>query len=396
MTPRTSSRTLPRSILFGVTSDQTLLVLRERILTLRDAGFAVAVIASPGPHLDRLAAEHPIAIHPIAIRRGIAPLADLVAFLRIFAVLARLRPSIVDFSTPKAALLGLLAARLLRIPARIHTLRGLRLESAPPLQRRLLLAAERLTAACAHTVLCNSPSLLDAAAALAIAPRSKMRILAHGSSNGVDLERFHPDRPASRNPALRAQLSIPADAPVLGFVGRLTRHKGIPELLDAFDHISAELPETWLLLVGWIDRSDDRLDASRIGRIHRHPQIVLTGFVHDVADYYRAMNVFVLPTHREGFSNSALEAAASALPIVTTGATGARDAVHHGHTGLLVPVDDSAALASALLQLLRDPALSQRMGAAARAWAAENFSRQQVTDATLRFFQEVARQHGLG
>ena len=395
MKPRPSSRPSPCTILFGVTSDQTLLVLRERILTLRDAGFAVTVIASPGVHLDRLAAEPQVAIHPIPIRRGIAPVADLAAFLRIFAVLARLRPSIVDFSTPKAALLGLLAARLLRIPARIHTLRGLRLESASSLQRRLLLAAERLTAACAHFVLCNSPSLLDAAVALAIAPRSKMHILAHGSSNGVDLERFHPDHSASRNHALRTQLSIPADAPVLGFVGRLTRHKGILELLDAFDRISAELPQTWLLLVGWIDHSEDRLDASLIARIHRHPQIVLTGFVHDVAGYYRAMNVFVLPTHREGFSNSALEAAATALPIVTTRATGARDAVHDGHTGLLVPVEDSAALASALLQLLRDPALSQRMGAAARAWAAENFSRQQVTDATLRFFQEVAHQHGL-
>ncbi len=384
MTPRSAQR----SILFGVTSDQTLLVLRARILALRDAGFAVIVLSSPGPHLDRLATERDVTIHPIAIRRGIAPLADLVAFARIARRLARLRPDIVDFSTPKAALLGLVAACLLRIPVRVHTLRGLRLESARPAQRLLLLAAERLTAACAHVVLCNSPSLLEAASALAIAPRCKLRLLAHGSSNGVDLDRFHPGATD-----LRARFAIPADALVLGFVGRLTRHKGIPELLDAFDRIHSEAPNAWLLLVGWLDRSEDRLDAQLIARIHRHPQIVLTGFVQDVAACYRAMNLFIFPTHREGFPNAALEAAASALPVITTNATGARDAVLPGVTGMLVPVEDSAALAAAALQLLRSPLLCRQMGNAARDWAAQNFSQQQVLTATGQFFQEISQQN---
>lgn len=384
MTPRSAQP----SILFGVTSDQTLLVLTPRILALRRAGFVVAVFSSPGPHLDRLAsiaAENDLTIHPISIRRGIAPLHDFVAFVRILMLLARLRPTMVDCSTPKAALLGLLAARLLRTPVRVHTLRGLRLESEQPIFRRCLLTAERLTSACAHYVLCNSPSLRDEAASLALAPVTKLRLLAHGSSNGVDLDRFHPG-PTH----LRADFDIPDEALVLGFVGRITCHKGIPELLDAFDQIHALLPHTWLLLVGWFDRSQDSLDPSQIARIERHPHIAITGFVADVAACYRAMDIFVLPTHREGFPNAALEAAATALPVITTHATGARDAVRDGVTGLLVSVGDLAALTQATLLLLHDSALRQRMGAAARLWVQQNFSQQQVLDATAAFFQQIA------
>jgi glycosyltransferase involved in cell wall biosynthesis len=371
-------------ILLGVTSDQTLLVLRSRIRALRDAGYSVGVISSPGPHLDRLAADGGLTIYSIPMRRGIAPLADLGAFLRIFVVLLRFHPSIVDFSTPKAALLGLTASWLLRIPVRIHTLRGLRLESARPTFRPLLLAAERLTAACAHVVLCNSPSLRGEATAHAIAPPAKLRLLANGSSNGVDLDRFQP-APTD----LRVRYAIPHDALVLGFVGRLTRHKGIPELLDAFDRIHATMPQTWLLLVGWFDSSDDRLNPSFAARIASHPHIVHTGFVEDTAECYRAMDLLVLPTHREGFPNVALEAAASGLAVLTTTATGARDAVQPCVTGLLVPPGDSEALADAALRLLCDASLRHHMGAAARAWVTKDFSQQRVLADALCFYREI-------
>ena len=383
------------TLLFGVTSDQTLLVLRHRITALRDAGFSVAVVSSPGPHFDRLAAElkisssvgQGIALYPISICRGIAPCADFAAFLQIFLLLRRLRPTVVDFSTPKAALLGLVAARLLRIPVRVHTLRGLRVESAGSLLRPLLLLAERLTSACAHVVLCNSPSLLQQASALAIAPPRKLRLLALGSSHGVDLDRYHPG-PVSGPGPLRAELRIPPDAIVFGFTGRLTRHKGIPELIDAFDRIATAHPAAWLLLVGWIDQSEDKLSPALVRRIATHPRIVLTGFVADTAPCYRAMDIFVLPTHREGFPNAALEAAATALPIVTTTATGARDAVVPDLTGLLVPPANTEALAAAMRRLLADSALRRRMGDAARLWARENYAQQNVVAATVRFFQD--------
>ena len=384
-----SSPTPEVSILFGITSDQTLLVLRPQLLALQQAGFSVSLLCSPGPLATELRSTTTIAVHLVPIRRGIAPLHDLLAFLRILRLLARLRPAMVDFSTPKAALLGLLAARLLRIPVRIHTLRGLRAESASPLLRPLLLFAERCTAACAHVVLCNSPSLLHQAAQLRIAPAARLRMLAHGSTHGVDLDQFAPGPAAPGQDSVRAAFGIPADALVLGYVGRLTRNKGIPELLQAFDTLRARHPQLWLLLGGWFDASEDHLPPALVERIRAHPAIVVTGFRAQVAPLYRAMDIFVLPTHREGFPNVALEAAASALPIVTTTATGACDAIQPGITGLLVPPGHPAALADAIAKLLPDPALRQQMGRSGHLWVAQHFAQPAVLAASVAFYQRM-------
>ena len=379
-------------IVLGVTSDQTLLVLRGRACALRDAGFSVTILSSPGPHFDRLASEPGLVLVPIPIRRGIAPVADIQALVRIFSLLVQLRPEIVDFSTPKAALLGLFAARLLKIPSRVHTLRGLRLESASSLLRPLLLLAERFTASCAHTVLCNSQSLMEETSALAIAPREKLRLLAHGSSNGVDPDRFYPVRDQKEQARIRAGFALPPEALVLGYTGRFTRHKGIPELIEALDSICAEEPNTWLLLVGWFDQSEDSLTNGIRKRIEQHPRIRSTGFMEDTTDAYRAMDIFIFPTHREGFPNVALEAAASALPIITTTATGARDSVRNDVTGMLVNPGDTSAITASALHLLRNSALRRQMGAAARHHAIEFFHQQKVLAATVAFFQEIAEQ----
>ena len=382
-----SSPTPEVTILFGITSDQTLLVLRPQLLALQEAGFSVSLLCSPGPLAAELRSSSAIAVHLVPIRRGIAPLHDLLAFLRILRLLAHLRPAMVDFSTPKAALLGLLAARLLRIPVRIHTLRGLRMESASPMLQPVLLLAERATAACAHVVLCNSPSLLVQAARLHIAPAARLQMLAHGSTHGVDLDQFVPGPESTR-----AACGIPADALVLGYVGRLTRNKGIPELLQAFDGLRIQHPQLWLLLGGWFDASEDHLPPDIVQRILAHPAIVVTGFRAQVAPLYRAMDIFVLPTHREGFPNVALEAAASALPVVTTTATGACDAIQSGITGLLVPPGNPVALSDAIAELLHNPILRQQMGRNGRLWVAHNFAQPSVLAASVAFYRRMHSQ----
>ena len=127
-----------------------------------------------------------------------------------------------------------------------------------------------------------------------------------------------------------SKFGIPREASVVGFVGRLTRDKGLPELIQAFDRILVADPSAHLLLVGWFDAAEDALDAVLRARILSHPRIHCTGFVSDTAPYYRAMDVMVLPTWREGFPNVVLEAAATGIPVVTTESTGARDAVVAG------------------------------------------------------------------
>lgn len=374
-------------MLIGVTSDQTCVVLRGRLRALKEAGFEVVVVSSPGRWLTSVTEAEGVPGVPIAMRRVLAPWSDVLALLRLCRLIVKVRPTITDFSTPKCGLLGNLAAWLMRVPRRVYTLRGLRLESSQGVQRLLLLWTERISSRCAHTVLCNSPSLRDRAIEYGIAPVEKLVVLGHGSSNGVDTERFSPG-----SSDVRTKLEIPACAPVVGFVGRLTRHKGIPELMDAFREILKQEPETWLLLVGWFDRSEDALDAQSRVEIESHPRVHVTGAVDDPAPYYRAMDVFVLPTHREGFPNVALEAAACGLPVITTHVTGARDAVVHGETGGLIPALNSEAIAESVLTLIRDRDLRIKLGHRGREWVFEKYEQRRVLKRAVEFYQSQSRE----
>jgi glycosyltransferase involved in cell wall biosynthesis len=373
----------------GITHPQTCLNLRGRLRALRDAGFLVVLISSPGELAEQLAVEEGAVLYTIPMQRAIAPLADVVSLFRLIAALRRLRPALTEFSTPKAALLGNIAAFLCRVPSRVYLLRGLRLESCSGFRRCLLKAAEKLTAACAHAVVCNSDSLRRQVMALGLSRESKLKVIGSGSSNGVDVVRFAPGPET-----MRAQLGIPADAPVLGFVGRLTRDKGIPELFVAFNRLLETMPSARLLLVGWFDESEDALSIYERARIQAHPRIIRTGFVSDPAPHYRAMDLLVLPTWREGFPNVVLEAAATGLPVVATLATGARDAVLPGVTGLLVPPGDPCALAEAVLTLMRHPLRRSAMGWAARRWVVSRFLDSSVLGLTVVFYKQLLRQAG--
>lgn len=369
------------SILVGVTHPQTCVVLGPRLRMLRKAGFRVLLVSSAGDLLWTTAAREHVEPIVVPMHRGIAPLADLLSLLRLWRLLGIRRPDMVEFSTPKAGLLGMIAARVRRVPQRIYMLRGLKLETASGIKRLILLAAERLAASCAHVVLCNSESLRAQAIALKLAPAAKLRLLGEGSSNGVDIEHFSPG-PCH----LRPFLGISDRAPVVGFVGRLTRDKGLPELIRAFDLILHAEPSARLLLVGWFDDGDDALNGNLRARIQNHPHMHCTGFVGDTAPYYRAMDVLVLPTWREGFPNVVLEAAATGIPVITTECTGARDSVISEVTGLLIPPGYPQAISEAVLKLVRDPQRSRRMGHAARARVVDHFRENRVLGLTADYY----------
>ncbi len=382
--PQPSHAAQSPHIVVGITHPQTCLVLGGRLRTLREAGFRVTLVSSPGELLTRTAAQEGVEWVAIPMRRKIAPAADLLSLLRLCWLLYRLKPEMTEFSTPKAGLLGSIAAMLCGVPARVYFLRGLKLETSTGLKRRILLATEKLASACSHSVLCNSDSLRNQALALGVAPESKLHLLGNGSSNGVDVERFSPGESSQRR-----RLGFPPDAQVVGFVGRLTRDKGLPELVEAFDAILAAKPDAHLLLVGWFDAAEDALSHPLRSRIKKHPRIHSTGFVLDTAPYYRAMDVMVLPTWREGFPNVVLEAAASGIPVVTTLSTGSRDAVVPEVTGLLIPPGYPVAIREAVLQLLGNPERRFRMGVAARAWVLDHYVNGQVLGLTVLYYKSL-------
>jgi len=371
-------------ILVGITHAQTCLNLTGRLRALRDAGFQVTLVASSGELVDRLAASEGVTAITLHMERSIAPFRDVVSLVRLWDLLRRLQPDLTEFSTPKAGLLGNIAGWLTGVPRRVYMLRGLKLSRSAGIKHRILLAAERLASACAHVVLCNSASLRDEALELGIAPENKLRLLGQGSSNGVDVERFSPGESN-----VRVELGIDESGPVVGFVGRFTLDKGLPELIEAFDAILHAEPDAHLLLVGWFDRAEDALNPGLRTRIERHPRICCTGFVSDTAPYYRAMEVMVLPTWREGFPNVVLEAAASGIPVVTTLCTGSRDSVVPEVTGLLIPPGYPEAISEAVLKLLRNPERRRRMGEAARAWVVDHYMTAHVLGLTVNYYRTL-------
>jgi lipopolysaccharide/colanic/teichoic acid biosynthesis glycosyltransferase/glycosyltransferase involved in cell wall biosynthesis len=362
-------------------------LMRGQLRYLREQGFDVAVIASPGPELDALRDREGVEVFAVPMEREIAPLADLRALVALTRLLAHERPALVNASTPKGGLLGSMAAFLAGVPIRIYTLRGLRLETTRGWKRRVLATTERVAAACAHEVLCVSESLRARTEELRLVPRRKTKVLARGSSNGVDAGRFSPVPAVAR--ALRERLGIGA-RPVVGFVGRLARDKGIDDLAAAFESLRTTRRDLVLLFVGDDDPGDPISPALR-ERLRADPSVVITGFIDDVAPYYGVMDVVAFPSRREGFPNVPLEAASAGVPVVGVRATGTVDAVVDGETGAIVPPDDPAALARALAVYLDDRDLRARHGGAARRRVEEWFTNERVWSALAARYREWLR-----
>lgn len=366
MTPR------PHLVLI-VTSDMSLVFFRGQIHHLRRAGFQVTCISSPGP-AQQMARDQGATVLSLPMVRTIAPLQDLRALIQLTFLLRQLRPDIIDAGTPKAGLLGLSAAFFAGVPLRIYTLHGLRLETTNGLLRRFLTFMERISCSLAHQVRAVSNSLRERALELKLTKPAKIYVLGCGSASGVDLRRF------SRTPALmmqsinlRGTQNISENAMVLGFVGRITRDKGIYELLGAYKQLRFRWPALRLLIIGEFEASS-AADRDLRSRLVDDPQILLISPVADLAPWYLMMDLLLFPTYREGLGNVSIEAQAMGVPVITTHATGARDSVRHGVTGLIVPVADAAALETATATLLGDPALRSKMSEEAQRWISANFA----------------------
>jgi glycosyltransferase involved in cell wall biosynthesis len=382
-------------VLHSVTVSLSLVLLRGQLNYLRAAGFHPAVVCGPGPQADEMGKSDSIPVFTVEMEREISPLKDLVALVRVSQLVRRLRPMVSNSGTPKAGLLVGLAAWFNRVPCRIYTLRGLRIETASGPKRWLLWLTERSACACAHRVICVSPSLRQRAVELGVVPPGKAIVLASGSSNGVDPSRFSPTPQRLASAAeVRSRLGIDPHRAVIGYIGRLTTDKGLPELMTAFRLVRQRFPGAALLLIGSYECGDP-VPPETHAAIESDSSVIRVDFASEVAPYYFVMDMLVLPTHREGFPNVVLEAQAASRPVVTTSATGASDSICDGLTGLVVPVGDAAALADALMKLLSDPELAQRMGRAGRERVIREFRRETIWEALAALYCKLLRQRGL-
>lgn len=375
-------------IAFGVNSAFALNhLLGHTLIGLAGKGYHMVAIA---PHAEdeflHVAACPDVLLENIAMKREIAPLADLMVLWKLIVMLRSLKPAILNLSTPKMALLGGMAAFIARVPRRIYFLRGLRYETAKGWKHVLLMACERVACACAHQVICVSASVRECAIQDRIVPASKTAMLGERGSDGIDLTRFDAsvDGSGRNGQGLRRKLGIPDGCFVVGYVGRLTRDKGVQELVGAMTRLRAEGRDAHLLVVGAFEAGDP-VDPACEEQIRTDPAIHFTGYMPDPVPYYRIMDLFAFPSYREGLPNVLLEAAAAGKPSVATRVTGVMDAVDDGVTGVLVPVRDLPALTNAIADLMDNPRKRQSMSMAGRIFVKKNFDADVMVDALAHF-----------
>ena len=371
-----------------VNSPESLRILiRAQIERLREAGFEVHCIAGPGEYNDTLRREA-FVVHEVPLTRLLRPLDDVRAVRKLVRLFRTEGFSVVHTHTPKASVLGQLAARLAGVPHIIHTVHGLLSHDATPLLRLPLAeVVDRINCALSTAVLSQSREDVERAIRRRLCRREKIRVL----GQGIDLGRFDPDRfPTHHRGVLREERGLPRHRFIVLIVARLSREKGYREFFAMARWLACRDPEVHFLVVGTSLDERDPIDPrpephGLLGRM-----TVLMDR-RDMPEIYACADLLVLPTYREGFPRSVVEAAAMGIPVVTTGIRGCREAVADGETGLLVPPRDVPALCAAVESLRRDPDRRARMAAAARRKAAAEFDERQVCDRLLAVYRGVLR-----
>ncbi len=363
------------------------------INNLKANGYEVESACADGRFAQELNGKGYV-VHTLPMSRSLSPWKTLKAIWALYRLLRREKYDIVHVHTPVAAGVGRLAAKLAGTPTVIYTAHGFYFHDLmKPWARRATILFERILGRFTHMLFTQSTEDAQAAVQYGIAPQQRVVWI----SNGVDINRF---KPRTDNSAVRERFGLKEDELVVGFVGRLVREKGILELLEAMRRAGERIPNLVLLVAGDNKTGGDR-DVETQAVVHQYLsstelpfRVEFTGFIDDVEEMMQALDVFVLPSYREGMPRTIIEAMASGKPVVASDIRGCREEVSHGETGLLVPVRDADALGRAIVDVLHSPELAKSMGEKGRERAEQYFDEQMVMERQLwHYARLVSERH---
>jgi glycosyltransferase involved in cell wall biosynthesis len=369
-------------------------LLLNQLRSLQQVGYDVMGISSPGPEVPALKGAG-IPHMPVKMTRdSFTPLQDLKALWQLYHIFRAQNFIIVHTHNPKPGFLGQIAAKMAGVPIIINTLHGFYFHDHTQAGlRRFYIMLEKIAAHCSDLILSQNSEDIETAIREGICARHKIKHL----SNGIDVRRFDPAR-FTGDDIVRKRLveGLPQEVPVVGFVGRLVREKGLLELLAAARVVKKQVPNVRFLFIGPVDT--DKSDAVTPNAAREYGIGDLCHFLgmrEDMPELYALMDVFVLPSHREGFPRAPMEASAMKVPCVVTDIRGCREAVKQGRNGLLVSLGAVQSLADSIVDLLSHPEKAHHMGEEGRRMALERFDEQLVFGKVKAEYARLLREKGL-
>ena len=365
---------------------------------LNENGFEIKIVCSDGPEVQSVKESEGCSVLTIPFSRKISLKTDIITIYRLVLLLRKIKPHIVHTHTSKAGLIGMISAFLVRCPIRIHSVPGLQMMESKGLRRLILNLSERLTYFLSDTVCPNSKSLKEYILNHKMCSSEKIRIIGCGSSSGVNLDKYcmHLKKTSTRK-SIRGRFCVDDNGIVLAFVGRISKEKGIHELVESFVNLSKRYANLYLLLIGKYDdigeydTINDGIDNDTKNILNNNARLNITGWVEDVENYLAASDIVVHPSYREGFSNALLQAGSMGLPSVTTNVSGCIDVIKDGETGLVVSPKDSVALEKALEVLILDKDKRVELGLNAYHHVAANFASNIIWEETARFYTDMLK-----
>lgn len=354
--------------------------------------FEILGVSSEGENdmLKNFGIDQGIRVHNVEMTRTISPISDLKSLYLLYKLLKKEKPFIVHSHTPKAGTIGMLAARLVNVPHRLHTIAGLPLLEASGFKRFILDNVEKITYSCATQIFPNSYGLKDIILESRFTTKNKLKVIANGSSNGIDTEHFNPALYDNHNNTkIREELGFNNEDFVFVFAGRMVKDKGVNELIKTFEKISNEFKHTKLLLMGDYERGLDPLLPETEEIINTNKNIKFTGFIEDIRPYFSTSDALAFPTYREGFPNVVMQACAMSLPSIVTDINGCNEIIEHNNNGIIIPPKDEQALYEAMKFMLTNPEKRKDMAEVSRSKIIDNYEQEVVWKALLKEYNQL-------
>lgn len=311
---------------------------------------------------------------PVSMERGIS-ISGIKAMIEMEKIFKREKFDLIQYSTPNASLYASIAGKLAKVPVRLYCQWGMVFVGFTGIKRKIFKLEEKLVCKLSTWIEPDSKSNLDFAHSEGLYPENKGSVIWNGSACGVDLSKFDISKKSEYREKIREEYNIPQNAYVFGFVGRITRDKGINELLSAYKQLKSE--DTYLLMVG-SEEIDENIDKSLFDWSKNDAHIVYTGRTNVVEQYLSAMDCYILPSYREGFGMGVVEAEAMGVPVIVTDIPGPTDAMIKNETGLIVKKADVDTLVDAMKKLLNDEQLCKIYGVNAVDFAKNNFEQKKL------------------